>query len=71
MFRYSYTDNLPEKFSNNIAKEWEKSTSGWLASLKNVVAWVPNEEAAWRLSSSVAVADPGEGPKGAPQLFSD
>ena len=71
MFRYSYTDNLPEKFGKTFAQEWKKSTSGWLASLKNVVAWAPNEGAEWRLSSSVAVADSGEGPKGAPQLFSD
>ena len=48
-----------------------KSTSGWLASLKNVVAWAPNEGAEWRLSSSVAVPDSREGPKGGPPLFSD
>ena len=69
MFRYSYTDNLPERFGKTFAQEWKKSTPVWLASLKNVVAWAPNEGAAWRLSPSLAVADPGEGPKGAPPII--
>ena len=69
MFRYSCTDNLPERFGKTFAQEWKKSTPVWLASLKNVVAWAPNEGAAWRLSPSLAVADPGEGPKGAPPII--